>query len=238
MFIIIVIRKLMDSGDQSTDKPKAKKAKIDDHIEESCSICQEAFDDESIFIAPCKHKFHFTCAIKLFGENKDSNKDTTCPLCRHTLAAEQKAIVAMYELPSGIHRLNVKHRTMIKATPSDFNYSVPDQSESSITLVFQTGEYNNWRFKNKEFNLVIDSDNFSNIQCAMSKVDKMNNMLESNKLRAIAHCNYCSRLLLGQTPGWKRCTYCGYIFCCRVCEEDYGHCRHSCREGQMVDLRY
>ena len=224
----------MDLEDESTNKPNAKRAKIDDSTsEESCSICQEAFSDASIFLAPCKHKFHFTCAIKLLAENKDSNEDTTCPLCRYTLAAEQKATVAMFELPSREHRLNIQPGSMVRAYPSDVNYSFAEQSESNVTLVFRTGEFNNWRFKHKEFSLVIDSANFSNIQSAMSKVDRMTNMLESNKLRAMARCNYCSRLLLGPTKAWKRCSYCGYIFCCRLCEEN---CGHSCREGEMVGL--
>ena len=218
--------------DQSAE-PNAKKAKLEDS-KEKCPICQEAFGDASIFLAPCKHKFHFICAIKLLAENKDAYTTTTCPLCRRTLEAEQKATTALLELPSGQHRLNVQSGYLVRAIPSDFNYSVPDQSGSNITLMFRTGEYNNWRFKHKDFSLVINNDNFTNIQSAMSKVDRMTNMLESNKLRAIAHCNHCSRLLLGPTPGWKRCTYCGYIFCCRVCEEDYGH---SCREGEMVALR-
>ena len=223
----------MDPEVQSTCEPNAKKAKIDGS-EECCSICQETFGSASIFLAPCKHQFHFTCAIKLFAESTDSNEDTTCPLCRHTLAAERKATVALFELPTGVNRLNVQPGSLIKAIPSDFNYSVPDQSALNVTLVFQTGEYNNWRLKHKNFNLVINSNNFSNIQCAMSKVDRRISMLESNKLRATGDCNYCSRLLLGPTPGWKRCTYCGLIFCCRLCEEDYGH---SCREGEMVALR-
>ena len=224
----------MDREDQSTSEPDAKKAKIDGN-EECCSICQEAFGDASIFLAPCKHKFHYTCAIKLLAESADSNENTTCPLCRHTLAAERKATIALFELPTGLHRLNVQPGSMIKAVPSDFNYSVPDQSGSNVTLVFQTGDYNNnWRFKHKNFSLVINSNNFSNIQSAMSKVDRMINMLESNKLRATADCKYCSRLLLVPMPGWKRCTYCGLIFCSRLCEEDYGH---TCREGEMVALR-
>ena len=226
----------MDREDQSTSEPNAKKAKIDDS-EECCSICQENFGNASIFLAPCKHKFHFTCAIKLLAESTDStdgDEDATCPLCRYTLAAERKATVALCELTSEMHNLNVKPGSMIYAVPSDFNYSFPDQSGSSVSLVFQTGEDNNWRLKNKKFNLFINSNNFSNIQSAMSKVDRMINMLESNKLRAMADCNYCGRLLLGPTPGWKRCTYCGLIFCCTQCEEEHDH---TCPEGEMVALR-
>ena len=223
----------MDPEDQATMEPNAKKTKIDDS-EESCSICQETFGSASLFLAPCKHKFHFICALKLFAETKDRNKVATCPLCRHTLQAEQSATATTFELPSGRNFLSLQSGSMVKAVPSDFNFSRPDQSESDITLVFKTGDFVNWRFKNKEFSLVISSENFSNIQCAMNKVDRMTNMLESNKLRAMADCNYCSRLLLTPTPGWKRCTYCGCIFCCRLCEEDYDH---SCREGEMVALR-
>ena len=224
-----------DLDDETNFEPNPKKAKTDesDSEEESCSICQEALGNASLFLAPCKHKFHFTCAIKMFA---DGNKDTTCPLCRHSLEAEQTATVAACELPNGPNPLFLLPGSIVKAVPSDFNYLIPDQTASSVTLRFRTGEYNNWRFKHKEFSLAINSDNFSNIQSAMNKVDRMTHMLESNKQRATAECNYCSRLLLGLTcaPGWKRCTYCGLIFCCRVCEEDYGH---NCREGEMVALK-
>ena len=224
----------MDMEDKSSFEPNAKKCKIDGD-EEKCSICQESFGDQSLFLAPCKHKFHFTCAIKLLAESKDAipNREATCPLCRHTLSAEQEATAAVLKLPaSRVYLLTAD--SMIKAIPSDFNYSIPDHNSSSVTLTFRTGENNNWRVKNKDFGLIIHSDNFSNIQTAMGKVDRRINTLESNKLRAIADCQYCSRLLLGPTPGWKRCTYCGLTFCCRLCEEEYGH---SCREGEMVALR-
>ena len=227
-----------DPEDETAFEPNPKKAKTDDSDseEESCSICQETLADSSLFLAPCKHKFHFTCAVKMFAESKDGNRDTTCPLCRHSLAAEQTATAAAFELPNGPNPLYLQSGTIVKAVPSDFNYLIPDQSGSSITLRFRTGEYSNWRYKLKEFSLVIDSSNFSNIQSAINKVDRMTGMLESNKQRATADCNYCSRLLLGLTcaPGWKRCTYCGLTFCCRVCEEDYGH---TCREGEMVTLK-
>ena len=224
-----------DPEDETTFEPNPKKAKTDesDSEEESCSICQEAVGNASLFLAPCKHKFHFTCAVKMFA---DGNKDITCPLCRHSLAAEQTAFTTACELPNGPNHLSLQLGSKVRAVPSEFNYLVPYQSGSSVTLRFRTGEYNNWRFKNKEFTLVLASDNFSNVQSAMNKVNTMNQMLESNKQRAMADCNYCSRLLLGQTcaPGWKRCTYCGLIFCCRVCEEEYDH---TCREGEMVPLK-
>ena len=56
-------------------------------LQEECSICLETMYQKKIIYLPCKHYFHYNCAMCVFN-----NKKYSCPLCRHDLISCLKKI--------------------------------------------------------------------------------------------------------------------------------------------------